>query len=314
MAPRDRRGNAAHATAPRGERSVAARPGTIYVVATPIGNLEDITFRAARILGEVDLIAAEDTRRTRVLLRHLGIEKPLVSYYDAIESRRAAELVRRAKAGESIALVSDAGTPLVADPGFRLVAAAREEGVPVVPIPGPSAPLTLLACAGLPTHRFSFFGFLPTKAGPRRRLLKELRDRAETLVFFETASRLAGSLADIADVLGPRRAALGRELTKSFEEVVHGDVASLAARYAEEPRVKGEIVVAVAGCDAVSAGHEERASEVLPCLDDRLRAMMAAGSSVSDAARRVAAELGVPRRDAYRRALEMRADSQGGTP
>src|SRR5262245_32278985 len=211
-------------SARRDSSSGAMQAGTIFVVATPIGNLEDITFRAARILGEVDVIAAEDTRRTRVLLRHLGIEKPLVSYYDAVESRRSDELVRRAKNGESIALVSDAGTPLVADPGFRLVRAARAEGVPVVAVPGPSAPLALLACAGLPTHRFSFFGFLPTRSGPRRRLLADVRDREETLVFFETARRLAASLADLADVLGPRSAVLGRELTKAHEEVIDDDL------------------------------------------------------------------------------------------
>lgn len=307
MASRDGRGPSAALPSRRGKSGGAAEPGTIYVVATPIGNLEDITFRAARILGEVDLIAAEDTRRTRVLLRHLGIEKPLVSYYDAIENQRSEELIRRAKSGESIALVSDAGTPLVADPGYRLVAAAREEGVPVVPIPGPSAPLALLSCAGLPTHRFSFFGFLPTKAGARRRLLQEVRDREDTLVFFETGRRLSDSLADMAEVLGPRRAALGRELTKSFEEVVQGDLAGLAARYADESAVKGEIVLAIAGRDGSDAISAEGVEAVRPALDERLDALLTAGSSVSEAARQVAVELGVPRRDAYRRALAMRS-------
>ncbi|MFM8411562.1 MAG: ribosomal RNA small subunit methyltransferase I, partial [Alphaproteobacteria bacterium] len=143
--------------------------GTLFVVATPIGNLDDVTLRAVRVLGEVDLVAAEDTRRTRVLLDHLGLRKPLVSYYDAVESRRAPELVARLVAGESIAIVSDAGTPLVADPGYRLVRAAIEAGVPVVPVPGASAPLALLACSGLPTGRFSFVGFLPSRQGARRR-------------------------------------------------------------------------------------------------------------------------------------------------
>lgn len=282
-------------------------PGTIYVVATPIGNLEDITFRAARILGEVDLVAAEDTRRARVLLQRLGIEKPLVSYYDAVESTRTERLLGRARAGESIALVSDAGTPLVADPGFRLVRAARESGVAVVAIPGPSAPLALLACAGLPTHRFSFLGFLPTRNGPRRRLLMEVRDRIDTLVLFETAPRLAGALADMAEILGPRRAVIGRELTKAFEEVVQGDLASLAERYAGARGVKGEIAVAVAGCDQerrtpteAFAGDE---------IDARIQRLLAEGASVAEAARRAATDLGISRREAYRRTLALRRKS-----
>jgi 16S rRNA (cytidine1402-2'-O)-methyltransferase len=287
-------------------------PGAIYVVATPIGNLEDITHRAVRILGEVDLIAAEDTRRTRILLRHLGIEKPLVSYYDAIESTRSAELIARAQAGESIALVSDAGTPLVADPGFRLVRLAREEGVPVVSIPGPSAILTLLACAGLPTQRFSFLGFLPTKNGPRRRLLEEVRDRADTLVFLETARRLSGALADMAELLGARPAAIGRELTKAHEEIVRGDLAELAARYGEDATVRGEIVLAVAGSDGAWRGEGASAgASAAEALDARLRDLLSAGTSVATAARQVAGELGLPRRDAYRRALTLRGDTEG---
>jgi 16S rRNA (cytidine1402-2'-O)-methyltransferase len=302
------------ANARRGSSPGTGQPGTIFVVATPIGNLEDITFRAARILGEVDVIAAEDTRRTRILLRHLGIEKPLVSYYDAIESQRSEELLRRAQAGESIALVSDAGTPLVADPGYRLVRAAREEGVPVVSVPGPSAPLALLACAGLPTHRFSFFGFLPNRAGPRRRLLADVRDREETLVFFETARRLAASLADMAEVLGPRRAVLGRELTKAYEEIIDGDLASLSTRFGESPDPKGEIVIAVAGRDASSstAADDARANE--RNVERRLRELLDRGSSVSDAARQVASELGVARRDAYRHALALRSERRVATP
>ena len=171
-----------------------ARAGTLYVVATPIGNLEDVTLRAVRVLGEVDLVAAEDTRRTRLLLDHLGLHKRLVSYYDAVESSRAPELVRRLLAGESIALVSDAGTPLVADPGFRLVRAASEAGVAVVSLPGASAPLALLACSGLPTVRFSFVGFLPPRSAARRREIAALAGRTDTLVFFESPRRLVAAL------------------------------------------------------------------------------------------------------------------------
>jgi len=303
------------------EDSRAPGAGTLWVVATPIGNLDDLTLRAIRVLGEVDLVAAEDTRRTRVLLDHLGLKKPLVSYYDAVESRRAPELVERLLAGESIAIVSDAGTPLVADPGFRLVRAAIEAGVPVVPIPGASAPLALLACSGLPTGRFSFVGFLPSRATGRRREIQALAGRTDTLVFFESPKRLVAALGDLAAILGPREAAVGRELTKKFEEVARGRLDELAVRFAQRAAtasVKGEIAVAVAGApdprDAAPEqggppGVESRegrpdANEALG-LDDRLRLRFEAGDSVSDAARTVARETGEPRKRVYRRALDL---------
>jgi len=184
----------------------------------------------------------------------------------------------------------------------------------VVSLPGPSAPLALLACAGLPTHRFTFFGFLPTRSGPRRRLLADVRDREETLVFFETARRLAASLADMAEVLGPRRAVLGRELTKAYEEIIDGDLSSLSTRFGESPDPKGEIVVAVAGRDASSStgAGDARANE--GNVERRLRELLDRGSSVSDAARQVASELGVARRDAYRHALALRSDRRVATP
>lgn len=298
--------------------------GTLYVVATPIGNLDDVTLRAVRVLGEVDLVAAEDTRRTRVLLDHLGLRKPLVSYYDAVESRRAPELVARLVAGESIAIVSDAGTPLVADPGYRLVRAAIEAGVPVVPVPGASAPLALLACSGLPTGRFSFVGFLPSRQGARRREILELAARPETLVFFESPKRLVAALRDLSGILGPREAAVGRELTKKFEEVARGTLVELAdffAARAESASVKGEIVLAVAGAPdpreataGLGSHPASGASEGLPGatgalgLDDRLRLRFEAGDSVSDAARKVAQETGEPRKRVYRRALDLRGE------
>ncbi len=276
--------------------------GTIYVVATPIGNLEDITRRAERVLGEVDLVAAEDTRRTRILLQHLGLSKPLVSYYDAIEETRAPELIARARAGESIALVSDAGTPLLSDPGFRLVAEAHAADIPVVPVPGPSAPLALLSCAGLPGGRFTFIGFLPAKPSARRRFVAGYAKHRDTLVLFETARRLPAALRDLAEVLGPRDAVIGRELTKRFEELVRGDLAELADSYAnEDARVRGEIVVAITGAPeaAVAAvGADD------PVVGERLRERISQGESPSRAARAVAAELGLSRRDVYRRAVE----------
>ena len=272
--------------------------GTIYVVATPIGNLEDITRRAERVLREADVVAAEDTRRTRSLLQHLGFAKPLVSYYDAVESRRAPELVRRALEGESIALVSDAGTPLLSDPGFRLVEEAHAAGVPVVAVPGPSAPMALLACAGLPAGRFTFLGFLPARSSARRRFLASYVDHPDTLVLFETARRLPAALVDLADVFGPRRAVIGRELTKKFEELVRGDLRGLAERFADpDTRLRGEIVMAVEGAAVGEAAVEPPDDSV---IEERLRQLMADGASPSRAARAVAEELGLPRRDVYR--------------
>ena len=284
--------------------------GTIYVVSTPIGNLEDITRRAVRILGEVDLVAAEDTRRTRILLQHLDLSKPLISYYDAVESSRAPELIERARAGESIALVSDAGTPLLSDPGFRLVSEAHANGVPVVAVPGASAPLTLLACAGLPAGRFSFLGFLPARRSARRRFLAEYVDYGDTLVLFETARRLPSALHDLVEVLGPRPVVVGRELTKRFEELIRGDSMTLADQFSDAataPRLRGELVLAVGGAPA-SRGSGVRAED--PLVLERLRARLAAGDSSSRAARAVAAELELPRREVYRRALEINASAQ----
>lgn len=313
----------------------------MLVVATPIGNLEDVTLRAIRVLGEVDLVAAEDTRRTRQLLDHLGISRPVVAYYDAVESARAPELVRRLLGGESIALVSDAGTPLVADPGFRLVRAAIEAGIEIVPVPGPSAPLALLACAGLPPGRLTFVGFLPSRAAARRREIATLADRPDTLLFFESPRRLVAALRDLAGILGPRPAAVGRELTKHFEEVVRDDLPGLAATFAErEARaaIRGEIVLAVGGRDAGQAGPEGVAAEAdaqggdgpgIPrttgsggdgiaapgvaasgeaggVVDNQISARLAAGEPLSAAVRAVAKATGRPRREVYQRALRLK--------
>ena len=189
--------------------------GTLYVVATPIGNLEDITLRALRILREVDRIACEDTRQTRKLLDRHGISKPLVSYHEHNEQARAEELLRELEAGENIALVSDAGTPLIADPGYRLVTQARAAGVTVSPIPGPSALVSALSASGLPTDAFFFGGFLPAKKTQRRKILDEMKASPATLVFFEAPHRVLEALSDIVEVLGPRQVTIGRELTRS---------------------------------------------------------------------------------------------------
>ena len=295
--------------ASEGDRNGAGRvAGVLYVVATPIGNLEDLSPRAARVLREADLIAAEDTRRTRALLSALGLRKRLVSYYDAIEERRSAELVAELQRGAAVALVSDAGTPLVSDPGFRLVESARRRGVRVVAVPGPSAVLALLSCAGLPAVPFTFVGFLPARRPARRRVLVELRDRTDTLVCFESARRLAASLADMSAVFGEREAAVGRELTKRHEEVLRGSLPELAARFAASGPPKGEIVVAIAG-GTRAAAREARAEGT----ERLLRSLLAAGVSVSEAARRAAAESGLSRRELYGRALALaRAAADAG--
>lgn len=219
-------------------------PG-LYVTATPIGNARDITLRALDVLAQCDLIAAEDTRVTAKLLAIHGIEKTLTSYNDHNAARERPKLIQRLRHGGRVALVSDAGTPLVSDPGFKLVREAIAEGIAVHAIPGASAPLTGLAMAGLPTDRFFFAGFLPPKSGERRTTLEELKAVAATTIFFESSQRLADSLADLAVVLGARPAAVARELTKLHEEVRRGDLASLADFYAKADPPKGEITILV---------------------------------------------------------------------
>ena len=272
--------------------------GTLYVVATPIGNLDDLSIRAARTLETVDLIAAEDTRRTGRLLAHLGIGRPLRSYYDAVEAERAPALVRELVAGRSIALVSDAGTPGIADPGYRLITAAIAAGVPVVPIPGPSAITAFLPVSGLPTDRFAFEGFLPARAGERRRRLAALADEARTMLFYESGNRIAACLRDLAAAFGARPAAIGRELTKLHEEIVRGDLATLAAR-ADDLTTKGELVIGVGGAPPAAA------PDLDDDLDDEIRRRRAAGASVRDVADALARERGLARRAVYRRALAL---------
>jgi 16S rRNA (cytidine1402-2'-O)-methyltransferase len=273
-------------------------PGTLYVVATPIGNLDDVSSRAARTLAAVDLIAAEDTRRTGRLLAHLGIARPLRSYYDAVEAERAPGLVRELVAGRSIALVSDAGTPGIADPGYRLIAAAIAAGIPVVPIPGPSAITAFLPVSGLPTDRFAFEGFLPARASERRRRLAALAGEPRTLLFYESGNRIAASVRDMAAAFGGRRAAIGRELTKLHEEVVRGDLDELAAR-ADALASKGELVIGVAGAPPAAKPNVDAE------LDDEIRRRRAAGASVRDVADVLARERGLSRRAVYRRALAL---------
>ena len=273
--------------------------GTLYVVATPIGNLEDITLRALRLLKEVDLIAAEDTRHTRKLLTHYGITTPLTSYYDQVEAARTPELIAQLLAGKNIALVSDAGTPCIADPGFRLVTEAIEAGLSVVPIPGPSMVTALLSVGGVPTNRFAFEGFLPAKRTQRRKALQHLKREERTLVFFESPQRLLDMLADLEDICGDRQVVIGRELTKMFEEVLRGKVSELRA-VLDVREVKGEVAILVAGQTELSEPEEVRP------LAEEIQELYAQGFSLKDVARIVSETRGIPKREVYALGLRMK--------
>jgi 16S rRNA (cytidine1402-2'-O)-methyltransferase len=220
--------------------------GTLYIVSTPIGNREDITLRALRILKEVDLIAAEDTRHTGLLLRHYGIQKPLTSYFEGNELKKKDFILSKLKQGDRIALVSDAGTPGISDPGFRLIQLAIENKIPVVPIPGPSAAITALSVSGLPSDAFLFKGFLPHKSKRKRDLLKQLEEVRETLIFYESPHRISETLKDILEILGDREIVLTRELTKIYEEVLRGKVSEIQIQMGER-KLKGEITLVISG-------------------------------------------------------------------
>lgn len=279
--------------------SMALEPG-LYVAATPIGNLKDVTFRVIETLREADLILCEDTRQTAKLCAAYDIRTPRSAYHDHNAAAVRPGLLEKLEAGAALCLVSDAGTPLISDPGYKLVREARDRGVRVIPLPGPSALLAALAAAGAPTDRFHFAGFPPTKSGAREGFLKALATLDATLVFYESAGRLTESLATMSAVLGDRPAAVARELTKLHEEVREGNLSSLAAHYGAEP-VKGEIVVIVhPPAEAVAD-----AADLDVFLMGALKEM-----SVKDAASAAADALGAPRRLAYERALAIRAESR----
>ena len=262
------------------------------MIGTPIGNLEDITYRAVRVLGEVDLIACEDTRQTHKLMEHFGISKPTVSYHEHNEAERGAELVERIQQGVSVALVTDAGTPLVSDPGYRLVRAAVEAGIPVVPVPGASAAIAALSASGLPTDSFRFCGFFPAKSGQRRRVLESLRNETATLVFYEAPHRIIEALEDIGEALGDRQVVVARELTKMHEEFLRGTPADIAAELGSRQAVKGEMTVLIAKAD--------RPEEPECSVRESVEALERAGVSRMDAMKQVARERGVSKRDVYR--------------
>lgn len=271
--------------------------GTLHVVATPIGNLEDITLRALRVLAEVDLLFAEDTRRTRILLDRHGIDARPLSLHAHNERARILRALETLEAGGSVAIVSDAGTPLVSDPGERLVAAAIEAGHRVEAAPGPSAVLTALAVSGLPVESFTFVGFLSRRAGARAERLDALRARPETLVFFESPQRLAKTLVELEQRLGDRRACVARELTKVHEEARRGMLSELARHYQEG--TQGEVTLVVEGAtEEPNLPREE--------IDDRIRVRLSAGARAKEIAAELAIETGLPRRELYSRVLRAR--------
>jgi 16S rRNA (cytidine1402-2'-O)-methyltransferase len=271
-------------------------PGTLYVVATPLGNLEDVTLRSLRVLREVALVACEDTRRTATLLRAHGIVTPSTSYFEHNERWKGERILAALREGRDVALVSDAGTPGISDPGYRLVRDARAEGIPVVPVPGPSAGVAALSVSGLPTDRFLFVGFLPSRSGARREALRALAGVRETLVVYESPVRVVAALEDMRELLGDREAFLCREATKRHEEYVRGRLSELAALLAKRESVKGEIVLVVSG-----AGEPARPREEPEALFARL---VAEGRTRREAVKETARLLGLPARDVYRRVLE----------
>ena len=313
---------------PRSPDAPAEHPaahGTLWLAATPIGNLEDITLRTLRILREARWVACEDTRRTAKLLQHHGITAHTISYHEHNERQRVPQLVAALERGESVVLVTDAGTPLISDPGFRLVRAAVEHHIRVVPLPGPSAVLAALAASGLPSNEFLFAGFLPARRAERRRALERLRAEPRTVVLFEAPHRLAASLADAAEILGPRNAAVGRKLTKLYEQFSRGTLAELAELFAAAP-VRGEITLVIGPAGAAEVQQPAGAAAAQPGvptqdslstaarapLAERVEELMRAEGLARNAALKQAArERGMTRREAYQQLLAERGVQPG---
>ena len=278
-------------------------PGILYIVPTPIGNLEDITLRALRILKEVDLIAAEDTRHTQHLLAHFGIKTALTSYHEYNERDKARTLVERLKSGANIALVSDAGTPAISDPGYRIVVQAIATGIQVVPLPGASALTTALSASGLPTDRFLFEGFLPAKSQERKAKLQSLRAETVTLLFYEGPHRLLDALNDMLKIFGDRQVAVGRELTKLHEEFLRGRLSDVIGSLGDR-EIKGEIVIMVQG----SSGDAPVSNEKLHAT---IRQLTGDGMGVKEIAELLGERYGLAKKEVYRLALELKSAKRG---
>lgn len=274
--------------------------GTLYIIATPIGNLEDITYRAVRILGEVDLIAAEDTRHSLKLLNHFNISKPMTSYFDHNQQFKGERILNSLRQGRSVALISDAGTPCVSDPGFQLVRAAAQEGIAVIPVPGACAAVTAISGSGLPSDIFTFAGFPPARQGKRRTFLADLAGLPGTLVLYEAPHRLEETLRDIGEVLGERSIVVARELTKIHEEFIRGAITDVMAAITPD-KARGEVVILIAPGEQVRQAAEP--------LDKLLRKLLVDDKlSVKDAARKAAELTGVSRNEAYSEAIRQRND------
>jgi 16S rRNA (cytidine1402-2'-O)-methyltransferase len=270
-------------------------PGILYIVATPIGNLEDVTARALRMLKEVDVIAAEDTRHTQLLLDHYAIRTPLTSYHEHNEKTKALELVNRLAAGQNVAVVCDAGTPAISDPGYRLAAAAIGAGIRIVPVPGASALTAVLSASGLPTDRFIFEGFLPAGKKARRERLQALRDETRTLVFYEAPHRLKETLDDMVALLGDRQAVVAREVSKVYEEFLRGSLEQLT-RAAESRELRGEMTLVISGSAGESRVDEDR-------LKAEIRDLKGRGLRVKEIAEILGERFGYPKKEIYRLAL-----------
>jgi 16S rRNA (cytidine1402-2'-O)-methyltransferase len=280
--------------------------GTLYLIATPIGNLEDITHRAVRLLGQVDVIACEDTRHTKKLLSHYGINTRTISYHEHNERERSMELIERLKSGADVAVVSDAGTPGISDPGFRLARIAIDSGVQVVPVPGASALISALVASGLPTDEFFFGGFLPARSGARRARLAELRSLPATLIFYEGPHRIPATLKDALEILGERQAVVARELTKMHEEIARGSLSELTSRFSSPESARGEMVLIIdrTVMPGESAGNQSDAS-----VSALVTEFEANGLDHRAALKKAARELGLSRDEAYRRLVSERRDS-----
>ena len=279
------------------------KAGTLFVLATPIGHMEDVTLRAIRTLREVALVAAEDTRHTRKLFARHDISTSLISYHDHNKEKRAPELLKKLKSGKSIALVTDAGTPAISDPGYYLVRAAIDADIDVVPIPGASAVVAALSISGLPTDSFVFVGFIPRKSAKRTRLLEELAREPRTLIFFESPKRLLGLIKDMAGVMGNRNAVVARELTKIHEEVLRGSLSDIAADLAGRPSLKGECTLLVQGCEgAVEVDRN--------MIIEQVRRSLQEGHSLSDTVKEVATKYGLSKKLVYEQALTLKKEER----